>query len=102
MMSAKAGPVVLIGIDAADLTVVEQLLSDGQLPNIAALRRRGAWARLRNEPPGFLSLVWPSFFNGTRARRSMAGITARCGARRTSGSNMPTMTGCRSTRSGTI
>ena len=66
MMSAKAGPVVLIGIDAADLTVVEQLLSDGQLPNIAALRRRGAWARLRNEPPGFLSLVWPSFFNGTR------------------------------------
>ena len=46
--------------------MVERLLAAGQLPNLAALRRRGAWARLRNEPPGFLSLVWPSFFNGTR------------------------------------
>lgn len=65
-MSVQQGPVVLIGIDAADVTVVEQLMAAGQLPNIAAVRRRGAWARLRNEPPGFLSLVWPSFFNGTR------------------------------------
>jgi predicted AlkP superfamily phosphohydrolase/phosphomutase len=60
------GPVVLIGIDAADVNVVERLLEAGELPNIAALRRRGAWGRLRNEPPGFLSLVWSSFFNGTR------------------------------------
>ena len=65
-MSTTPGPVVLIGIDAADAAVVEQLLAAGELPNIAALRRRGAWARLHNEPPGFLSLVWPSFFNGTR------------------------------------
>lgn len=65
-MTTSQGPVILIGIDAADVAVVEALLAAGQLPNIAALRARGAWARVRNEPPGFLSLVWPSFFNGTR------------------------------------
>lgn len=65
-MVAKDGPVILIGIDAADVSVVEQLMGTGDLPNLAALRQRGAWARVRNEPPGFLSLVWPSFFNGTR------------------------------------
>ena len=65
-MTSQGGPVVLIGLDAADVNVVEALLTAGELPNIAVLRRRGAWGRLRNEPEGFLSLVWPSFFNGTR------------------------------------
>jgi predicted AlkP superfamily phosphohydrolase/phosphomutase len=65
-MTVQGGPVILIGIDAADVNVVETLVAAGELPNIAALRRGGAWGRLRNEPQGFLSLVWPSFFNGTR------------------------------------
>lgn len=59
-------PAVLIGLDAAEIQVVETLMAEGRLPNLASLRAQGAWGRVRSEPPGFLSLVWPSFFNGTK------------------------------------
>lgn len=59
-------PAVLIGLDAAEVRVIEALMAEGRLPNLAALRAQGAFGRVRNEPPGFLSMVWPSFVNGTR------------------------------------
>lgn len=59
-------PAVLIGLDAAEVRVIEALMTAGRLPNLAALRAQGAWGRVRNEPLGFLSMVWPSFVNGTR------------------------------------
>jgi predicted AlkP superfamily phosphohydrolase/phosphomutase len=59
-------PVILIGLDAVEIDVVERLVADGRMPNLARLRRQGRWGRLRTEPPHFLSLVWSTFFCSTR------------------------------------
>ncbi len=59
-------PVILIGLDAMEIDVVEPLLAAGRMPNLARMRERGRWGRLRTEPPHFLSLVWSTLFCGTR------------------------------------
>jgi predicted AlkP superfamily phosphohydrolase/phosphomutase len=59
-------PVILIGLDAAEIDVVERLVADGRMPNLARLRQQGRWGRLQTEPPHFLSLVWSTFFCGSR------------------------------------
>jgi predicted AlkP superfamily phosphohydrolase/phosphomutase len=59
-------PVILIGLDAAEIDVVDRLVAEGRLPNLAKLRQRGRWGRLQTEPPHFLSLVWSTFFCGSR------------------------------------
>ena len=64
--SRSTPPVVLIGLDAAEIDVVDRLVAEGRMPYLARLRRDGRWGRLRTEPPHFLSLVWSTFFCGTR------------------------------------
>ena len=66
MPDAKPAPVILIGLDAAEIDVVERLLAAGRLPTLARLRREGFWGRLQTEPPHFLSLVWSTFFCSAR------------------------------------
>ena len=41
---------LVIGLDGADVDVIDGL-GDDALPAIAALRRRGAWARLESVQP---------------------------------------------------
>lgn len=57
-------PAVLIGMDATEVTFVEQLLSEGRLPNLQHLRDRGRFGKLQSSPPEFLSMVWPTFHAG--------------------------------------
>jgi predicted AlkP superfamily phosphohydrolase/phosphomutase len=59
-------PVILLGLDAAEIDVVDRLVAAGRMPNLARLRQGGRWGRLQTEPPHFLSLVWSTFFCGTR------------------------------------
>jgi predicted AlkP superfamily phosphohydrolase/phosphomutase len=64
--TSDAPPVILIGLDAAEIDVVDRLVAQGRMPNLARLRQQGSWGRLRTEPPHFLSLVWSTFFSGLR------------------------------------
>src|SRR3954469_24828842 len=64
--TSEAPPVILIGLDAAEIDVVDRLVAAGRMPNLARLRQQGTWGRLRSEPPHFLSLVSSTFFCGTR------------------------------------
>ena len=59
-------PVILIGLDAAEIDVVDRLVADGRMPNLARLRQQGRWGRFQTEPPHFLSLVWSTLFCGSR------------------------------------
>lgn len=59
-------PVILLGLDAAEIDVVERLVAAGRMPNLARLRQQGRWGRLQTQPPHFLSLVWSTFFCGSR------------------------------------
>ena len=56
-----SSPVVLIGLDAAEIDMVDRLIAEGRMPALASLRARGSWGPVRTGPRGFLSLVWSTF-----------------------------------------
>ena len=56
--------VIALGLDAMEGLLVERLLEEGRMPNLARLRERGAYGRLRSRPAPFLSMVWPTFYTG--------------------------------------
>ena len=61
------GPrVLLIGIDGADMRIVDRLVGEGKLPNFARLKREGAWGPLRSVEPLLSPLVWTSIATGRR------------------------------------
>jgi len=56
--------VLLVGIDAADWSVIDPLIATGRLPNLKRLKREGAWARLRSTTPMLSPLLWTSVATG--------------------------------------
>ncbi len=62
----QTSPAILIGLDATEITLIDQLIADGRMPNLAALRQRGRRGRLETHPPMFLSMVWPTFFTSMK------------------------------------
>lgn len=63
----RKGPILLIGLDGADWQVIDPLIEQGRLPNLARLKRTGAWASLRSEPPMLSPLLWTSIATGKPA-----------------------------------
>lgn len=57
-------PLVLIGLDAFEHTVLDRLVDEGRLPHIRALIHRGNYRRLAGEGPGLQGAVWRSFLTG--------------------------------------
>jgi predicted AlkP superfamily phosphohydrolase/phosphomutase len=61
------GPVLLIGLDAADLRRIERLKACGEMPNLAAILDRGVRGRVRSLPTGLSAMIWPKLFEGGHA-----------------------------------
>lgn len=61
------GRVAAIAIDAAEWWFVERLLGEGRLPNLAALRARGAECRLVGAPAYTSDQAWAQFLSGRDA-----------------------------------
>jgi predicted AlkP superfamily phosphohydrolase/phosphomutase len=77
-MSARA---IVIGLDGADVDVVEQLGPE-QLPNLFSLRARGAWARLESVQPPATLPNWTTFLTGVDpGRHGVFDFTTREGYR---------------------
>ena len=57
-------PVIAIGLDAADPTVVEQWLAAGHLPNLQRLKAQGAYGRLTNLDYHKAETPWTTFLTG--------------------------------------
>ena len=55
--------VAAIGLDAGEWQLIEPMLADGQLPNLAAIRSKSAECRLTN-PLYRSTLVWEAFVTG--------------------------------------
>ena len=62
-MSERA-PAVLLGLDAAELTLIERLIASGSLPNLARLFAAGRSGVIRGEAERFAGGVWPTFYTG--------------------------------------
>jgi len=60
----ERAPAVLIGWDAAELGVIEQLCVDGRLPALQSLRARGCFGSLGSADLPFAGGVWPTFYTG--------------------------------------
>jgi predicted AlkP superfamily phosphohydrolase/phosphomutase len=55
---------LLIGLDAADASLVERWMDDGTLPTLAALRAAGTWGRLTTSARYLTGSPWPTFYTG--------------------------------------
>jgi len=55
---------LLIGLDAADIELVDRWCTDGTLPSLAALRREGMWGPLATSARYLTGSPWPTFYTG--------------------------------------
>ncbi|HMC83591.1 MAG TPA: alkaline phosphatase family protein, partial [Candidatus Polarisedimenticolia bacterium] len=55
---------LVLGLDGADWKVVDDLLGEGKLPNLARLIREGVRARLKTIAPALSPVVWTSIATG--------------------------------------
>ena len=60
---------LIVGLDGADWQIVDPLIEQGRLPNLAALRRRGAHANLKSLLPLLSPLIWTSVVTGVTPDR---------------------------------
>jgi len=58
-------PVLLIGIDAAEISLVERWMEEGALPNMSSLRERGAFGPLASTAEWLVGSPWPTFYTST-------------------------------------
>jgi len=56
--------VLLIGLDAADWHIMQPLINQGKLPNIARLRDNGFYASLKSITPTNSAMIWTSVMTG--------------------------------------
>jgi len=60
------GRVVILGFDGVEPSIVEGMLSKGELPNLAKLREQGGYGRLGSSNPPQSPTAWSSFATCTR------------------------------------
>lgn len=63
--NSRSAPLLMIGLDAAEITLVERWMNDGLLPNLHTLRERGAFGPLKSTAEWLVGSPWPSFYTGT-------------------------------------
>ncbi|MAE71700.1 MAG: hypothetical protein CME06_14685 [Gemmatimonadetes bacterium] len=56
--------ILVLGIDGATFDVIDPLIDDGRLPNLARLMGEGVSAPLRSTQPCQSSVAWPAFMTG--------------------------------------
>lgn len=61
--------VLLIGLDSADADLIERWCEAGDLPNLASLRREGAWGRLGTTADILHVSAWPTLYTGASPGR---------------------------------
>ncbi len=62
--SSKRKRVVFAGIDGATWEIIEPMVAEGRLPNLAAMMREGTTGPLKSTLPPNSSLAWTSFQTG--------------------------------------
>ena len=66
---ASRRPVLMIGLDAAEITLIQQWMTDGLLPNLAALQRRGVLMELQSSAHWLVGAPWPAFYASSTPER---------------------------------
>jgi len=61
----ERAPLLMVAIDAAEITLVSRWIEDGSLPNLRRLRDRGVFLPLKSTADWLAGSPWPSFYTGT-------------------------------------
>ncbi|MGA3212121.1 MAG: alkaline phosphatase family protein [Terriglobales bacterium] len=61
---ARIKRAVILGFDGMDPELTERFITEGRLPNLAALRERGTFQRLRTTTPPISPVAWSTFSTG--------------------------------------
>ena len=61
---AKIRKLIFLGLDGLEPDLVERLLEEGKLPNLAKLREQGRYSRLRTTYPALSPVAWSTFATG--------------------------------------
>ena len=61
---AKTNKVIVIGLDAAEPSLIEKWMAEGLLPNIKKLRDKGTYSRIGPHDDHLVGLPWPTFYTG--------------------------------------
>jgi predicted AlkP superfamily phosphohydrolase/phosphomutase len=56
--------VIVIGLDGLEPTIVDRLLAEGSLPNLARVRTGGGYSRVRTTTPAQTPVAWSTFATG--------------------------------------
>lgn len=64
LAEAPANPIILIGVDGMEWSVIDDLSAKGQLPNITKLRKKAATARLATDYGAASPVVWTTIATG--------------------------------------
>ncbi|MDP6964010.1 MAG: alkaline phosphatase family protein, partial [Planctomycetota bacterium] len=64
MTDTKRKRVVFAGIDGATFKIIDPMIADGKLPNLAAMQEAGTMGPLLSTNPPNSSLAWSSFMTG--------------------------------------
>lgn len=65
MPQSDRTPLLMIGIDAAEISLVSRWMADGSLPNLSRLRDRGIFLPLESTADWLVGSPWPSFYTST-------------------------------------
>lgn len=63
--------VVVLGFDGADHALVEKMIGEGKLPNLAALAKKGGFSKLLPTIPAQTPVSWSTFSTGLSPGRTM-------------------------------
>ncbi len=63
-MTTQKQPVIAIGLDACEPSLLERWTAEGLLPNIAKLKEQGLYQRLENFKDSNVETAWTSFSTG--------------------------------------
>jgi len=62
---SKPVATLMIGLDAAEVSLIQHWMDEGVLPNLRSMRDRGAFGPLTSTAPWLVGSPWPSFYTGT-------------------------------------
>ena len=62
--TARSAPVIAIGLDGAEPSLIERWMAAGKLPNLRRLQEEGCWGHLARDRELFSENVWPDLLTG--------------------------------------
>jgi predicted AlkP superfamily phosphohydrolase/phosphomutase len=57
--------VVILGLDGMEPSLVDRYMAEGKLPNLARLKKEGAYSKLETTIPSISPVAWSSFMTGS-------------------------------------